>query len=162
MIGLSTIFFRLLNAAVVFTLLGYAFFKYVLPSIYKVLSQEDAAEKNRQMKKEMLNELEKEMEHTLAAQEKLGDRLSLAIGKWVQIVEKNKTAARQIQDTIVAQNQERAFVRLQHAQDLLIKKEIINPAIEQARTELKEHFSLKQMGDQYLNQLVAALEKKKL
>lgn len=124
--------------------------------------QEDAAEKNRQMKKEMLNELEKEMEHTLTAQEKLGDKLSTYIGKWVQVVEKNKTIALQAQDTIAAQNQERAVVRLQQAQDSLIKKEIINPAIEQARVELKEHFSHKQMGDQYLNQLVAALEKKKI
>jgi hypothetical protein len=162
MITVSTIFFRILNAAIIFGLIGYCFKKYVLAGARRDLEQKDATRQNQELTKEMLKEQKEEIEKTLAAHEQFGVRLSNNIQLWAHAVEEQKKELANTHNMIRRRIMQRSQEELQHKEEKLITQDVIKPAIAQAREELQRQFSDPAIANRYMQDLISRLEKKKI
>lgn len=157
---LSSIFFRIFNAVLVFAFLGYIFRKYLFSSIKQSIKQDELDKENRLLKKEMLEKQNVAMEHSIQGQRELGKELLGKIDQWAHQQSMRATEMIAVKrETIDAANQ-RSYARLSQAENELIKKEVIEPAINQARTELIKKFESSGAGKQFLSTLISGLGKR--
>lgn len=159
-ISFSTIFFRLLNTAALFALLGYLFRKYFFESIKRTIAQKEL---ERQILKEQELQLIKSGQaaaQSLELQKKQAEELFQKVMQWQQHVTQDEENAR----TEQLEAQRKLKKRMHQQKDLIeqmaLKRMVAGPAVDQARKSLQATFKNPQAGHQYLQEIMQALAKR--
>src|SRR3990172_1757765 len=159
-INFSTIFFRLLNTAALFTLLAYVFKKYFFDSIKRAIAQKELASQALIEQEKQLIKNGQAAAHSLELQKKQAEDLYQKVAQWQERVTHVEDNTRREQ----FESQQKLIKRLHYQKDLIeqatLKKMIAGPAVDQARKSLQTTFENPQAAHEYLQEIVQELAKR--
>ncbi len=155
----SFVFFRMLNFAALVALGVYVFYKYMLNGIQQKIAQQQAMRENKLRQKQLLHEENEKIKQSIQVQAQMGEDLLDKVAQWSVQVEKERVANKKYRDELRIQ-QEKKHERQREQRELYALKKLVMPgAIEQARKELIHQFAVENKSENYLNSLMAIINK---
>lgn len=154
-----SIFFRLLNFAVLFALLGYLFKQYVLPTLKADMQAQQAVQHALEQERDVLAERQTIVDKEIGAQEHVRDQLLQKIQVW-QAHFNEEAHKRSIEKELL---QVRLATRMQEQRNHYaleqMQRKIIPSALKNAREQLNKDFmEHPQKNQAYMSSIVNYLE----
>jgi hypothetical protein len=155
----SAIFFRLVNFAALLVLGGYIFYKYMLNGIKQKIAQQHALRENKIRQKELAHEENEKIKQSILLQAQVGQALLEKVAQWSAHVEQERRTDKQNREEQRVAQEKRHELRREQLELNALKKIVMPDAIKQARQELVTQFADKNNGEQFMNSLIAAMDK---
>lgn len=138
MLGIDII--RFFNFFLIFSVLVYAFRKYILPDLNLVLAQKESAEKKLYAKQSMLEETLFALTSEVASQKVLFEQLQEKIITWKAVVNQKSDENKQIETLLCARLEAQISKQLQEREiDLVFRKEVQNVVATLADDTIKRY-----------------------
>ncbi len=150
--------FNLLNLSILFGLLGYIFYKYLLPSINKLFEDHKLKFSNLEMLRKELILNQRNVAQKISEQDKLCENLKVKLSKWKKktedwILEKAKEFSKQeelLKKKIKKQSENYKYEKA--------KEELKPELIKQLKENLSNQFEQKEPAEQYISKILKELK----
>ncbi len=158
-VNIVSVVFKLLNCALLFSLVYIVFKSYFVSSIKEKVQEKINSLKELNNNQLTIEQEQDRIEQEIYDQEQEGKRLLALLQLWqgsVQRVQEKDEQQKSIQEI---KNSDRALVQEHYKQIRKLELDIIPEIVQRTRTRLTEEFQDEQQGTQFLNALIERLQK---
>lgn len=156
--SIISIFFRVINFAVILGLAYYLYKRYFKNRIDDKMTQKEALLKGLEEQGYFLEGKAHDFEMQLKEQEITGNLLKQKLQDWNEAVAKDHHKRDQEQRLYAAQTNERVQEKNKILAQHALQKEVLPDVLEQARHELKKKFSASSHSKKYVHDIIQRLQ----
>lgn len=153
--------FHILNFSLLGGLVWYGARKYLLPTLYQQMNEQEVERLIGAKKLDALHKQHHTLQEAAVHQQELFNQLSVKIDRWRSAMNRLHDQQKEEHQHAVAKLRTRR-AQQQAYQKLVATKALVVPvALQEAQRELQEHFADTQRQQQYMAQVVAVLKKER-